>query len=158
MANPNDYDARATLMWASSLSHNGLTACGRPFIMSVHQIEHAVSGLFDNVAHGAGLAALWPAWAKVVAREYPMRFAELGYNAFNLDRRLTLENAAIIAIEFMEKYFEEIGIPHHLKDFGIKEEDLPKIANLYTFNGKRTIQDMIYLDYDKCLEILKLAY
>lgn len=62
--NPNDYNARATLMWANSLSHNGLTGCGRNYFMAVHQLEHEVSGMFDHVSHGAGLAVLWPAWAK----------------------------------------------------------------------------------------------
>ena len=69
MQDPNNYEARATLLWANSLSHNGLTSCGRSFVMSVHQLEHELSGMFDGVAHGAGLAILWPAWAKYA---YPM--------------------------------------------------------------------------------------
>ena len=60
---PYDYDARANMMWASSLAHNGLTGCGRNFSMAVHQLEHEVSGLYPSVAHGAGLAALWCSWA-----------------------------------------------------------------------------------------------
>ena len=65
-------------MWANSLSHNGLTGCGRNYFMAVHQLEHEVSGMFDHVAHGAGLAVLWPAWAKYsykAARELFKRFA-----------------------------------------------------------------------------------
>lgn len=156
--NPTDYEARATLMWASSLSHNGITACGRPYIMSVHQIEHAVSGLFDNVSHGAGLAALWPAWARLASLKNHSRFASLGYNVFALDPNLSEAYVAKEAIDKIEAYFEEISIPHHLRDFGIAKEDLPKIAQLYTFDGKRAINDIIYIDYDKCLEILNLAY
>ena len=66
MKEPNNYEARANIMWASSLSHNNLTGCGRINSLPVHQLEHAVSGEYDNVAHGAGLAVLFPAWAKYV--------------------------------------------------------------------------------------------
>ena len=64
--NPADYEARATLMWAGSLSHNGLTGCGKTFMMRCHQLEHELSGAYDRVAHGAGLAVLFPAWAKYI--------------------------------------------------------------------------------------------
>ena len=77
--NPNDYEARAELLWANSLSHNGLTSCGREFLMSVHQLEHEVSGMFDHVAHGAGLAALWPAWAMTVYTSAIERFKLFAY-------------------------------------------------------------------------------
>ena len=59
LKNPEDYTARANMMWASSLAHNGLTQCGREFQLVVHQLEHEVSGMYPEVAHGAGLAALW---------------------------------------------------------------------------------------------------
>jgi alcohol dehydrogenase YqhD (iron-dependent ADH family) len=61
--NPEDYEARANMMWASSLSHNDLTGCGRENALPVHQLEHALSGEYDEIAHGAGLAVLFPAWA-----------------------------------------------------------------------------------------------
>jgi len=64
--NPCDYDARANIMWASSLSHNDLTGCGRENALAVHQLEHALSGKFDKIAHGAGLSVLFPAWARYV--------------------------------------------------------------------------------------------
>ncbi len=61
MKEPENYEARATIMWASSLSHNNLTGCGRENALAVHQLEHALSGMFDHIAHGAGLAVLFPA-------------------------------------------------------------------------------------------------
>ena len=91
---PNNYDARATLMWASSLTHNGLTACGREYVMPVHQIEHALSGTYDSIAHGAGLAVLWPSWATFASLKDPSRFAELGYNSFGISRNLNQNEAA----------------------------------------------------------------
>ncbi len=158
LKDPTNYDARATLMWASSLSHNGLTGCGRNYMMSVHQMEHAVSGLFDNVSHGAGLATLWPAWAKLASKTDPTRFAALAYNSLGISSEVEIGDAANYAINYMRSYFEEIGIPTKLREFGIKKEDLPKIADLYTFHGKRTIEDIILVDYDTCLKILELAF
>lgn len=155
---PTNYDARATLMWASSLSHNGLTACGRDYIMPVHQMEHALSGTYDSVAHGAGLAVLWPAWAQLAAQKDPTRFAELGYQSFGLNRKIKPLDAAITAIQLMKDYFKSIGMPLTLKELNVKYEDLEKIARLYTFDGKRTIDDIILVDYNTCLQILKNCY
>lgn len=155
---PNNYDARATLMWASSLTHNGLTACGREYVMPVHQIEHALSGTYDSIAHGAGLAVLWPSWATFASIKDPSRFAELGYNSFGISRNLNQKDAAKTAIQMMKNYFLEIGMPSTLKELNVKKEDLEKIANLYTFNGKRVIDDIILVDYDMCLKILENCY
>ena len=155
---PNNYDARATLMWASSLTHNGLTACGREYVMPVHQIEHALSGTYDSIAHGAGLAVLWPSWATFASLKEPSRFAELGYNSFGISRNLNQKEAAKTAIQMMKNYFLEIGMPSTLKELNVKKEDLEKIANLYTFNGKRVIDDIILVDYDMCLKILENCY
>ena len=66
LKNPEDYTARANMMWASSLAHNGLTQCGREFQLVVHQLEHEVSGMYAEVAHGAGLAEQWCCWARYV--------------------------------------------------------------------------------------------
>lgn len=154
---PNDYDARGTLMWASSLTHNGLTGCGRSYVMSVHQMEHAVSGLFDEVAHGAGLAILWPSWAKLASQKEPNRFAELAYQSFGLSRDVEINDAAKYAIAAMENYFKEIEIPTKLSYFKITESDLPRIADLYTFHGKRVLKDLIDVDYETCLTILKMS-
>ncbi|MCD7957019.1 MAG: iron-containing alcohol dehydrogenase [Lachnospiraceae bacterium] len=82
--NPSDYDARAEVMWASSLSHNGLTGCGTDGgDWASHQIEHELGGMFD-VAHGAGLAAVWGSWARYVYQECPERFASFAREVFGL--------------------------------------------------------------------------
>ncbi len=82
--NPRDYEARAALMWAGSLSHNGLTGCGKQFVMRCHQLEHELSGAYDRIAHGAGLAVLFPAWAKYIFRENLPRFAQYAANVWNI--------------------------------------------------------------------------
>ena len=81
---PIDYNARAEVMWASSLSHNGLTGCGTDGgDFASHQIEHELGGMFD-VAHGAGLAAIWGSWARYVYKENPLRFAKFAVNVHNI--------------------------------------------------------------------------
>jgi alcohol dehydrogenase YqhD (iron-dependent ADH family) len=73
MNEPDDYEARANIMWASSISHNDLTGCGRENALCVHQIEHGLSGEFDHIAHGAGLAVLFPAWARFIYKQKAVR-------------------------------------------------------------------------------------
>ena len=77
---PENYDARAQVMWAGSLSHNGLTGCGTEGDWASHQLEHELGGMFD-VAHGAGLAAVWGSWARYVYKEKPARFAQFAANS-----------------------------------------------------------------------------
>ena len=156
--NPNDYEARAELLWANSLSHNGLTSCGREFLMSVHQLEHEVSGMFDHVAHGAGLAALWPAWAMTVYTSAIERFKLLAYEVLEIEPTNNPQNDISMAILKLKDYFKSLGIETSLREFGIKESDLPSLALNVTFNHKRILKDVMTIDESKALEILKLAY
>ena len=71
-------------MWASSLSHNGLTSCGRENALAVHQLEHALSGEFDHIAHGAGLAVLFPAWERYVYKENIQRFSQFARRVWDV--------------------------------------------------------------------------
>ena len=141
MKDPNNYDARATLLWANSLSHNGLTSCGRSFTMSVHQLEHEVSGMFDSVAHGAGLAVLWPAWAKLVYPYARDRFKLLSYEFLDIQPSDSEDNDILAGIKKLEKYFKEIGMPIRLREFNITEQDLKQLALNVTFNHTRTLKD-----------------
>ena len=156
--NPYDYEARSELLWANSLSHNGLTSCGREFIMSVHQMEHEVSGMFDHVAHGAGLAALWPAWAMTVYTSAIERFKLFAYDVMEIEMTNNPQNDISMAILKLKNFFKSLGIETSLREFGIKETDLEKLALNVTFNHKRVLNDIMTIDESKALEILKLAY
>lgn len=154
---PNDYNARATLMWASSLSHNGLTACGRENFLAVHQLEHAVSGEYDSVAHGAGLAVLFPAWAKYVYKYNVKRFAQFARNVFDVvedDDTIAAEKG----IEQMSKYFISIGMPSTLKEFGVEKEKIDKLADLCTLGKTRKIKNYIPLGYEEVKDIFECCY
>lgn len=157
MKDPKNYEARATLLWANSLSHNGLTSCGRSFVMSVHQLEHEVSGMFDSVAHGAGLAALWPAWAMVAYPNAMEHFKRLSYEVLDISPTDSLKNDIENGIQKLKDFFKELGMPTSLKELNITENDLPKLALNVTFNHTRTIKDVIEIDEEMALKILKLA-
>lgn len=154
MENPEDYDARANMMWASSVSHNDLTGCGRENALPVHQLEHALSGEFDHIAHGAGLAVLFPAWARYVYQENVSRFAQLARRVWDCTETDD-EAAAKCGIEKMAEYFVSIGMPAKLSEFGIDETCIDRLAELCTFGKQRTVQTYIELDYDKIREIFK---
>jgi alcohol dehydrogenase YqhD (iron-dependent ADH family) len=144
-------------MWGSSLAHNGLTGCGRENFLAVHQLEHALSGEFDSVAHGAGLAVLFPAWAKFVYKEKPSRFAQFARRVFDVvdDNDLI---AAEKGIEKMSEFFKEIGMPTSLREFGIEKDKLDRLADLCSYGKTRTVKTYITLDYQKMKEIFELCY
>ena len=138
MNNPTDYDARAVLMLMSSLSHNDLTSIGKGKMLFVHQIEHAVSGVYPEVAHAAGLAVLFPAWAKYYVNYDVDKFNSLAANVFDLHKRDKLDNAKA-GIQEIEKLFASLGMPKSFKDLGIDKVDVELLANLVTDNGNKVI-------------------
>lgn len=150
--NPRDYDARANMMWASSLSHNDLTGCGRENALCVHQLEHALSGEFDHVAHGAGLAVLFPAWARYIYKHNIPRFAQFARNVWDVAEEND-EKAALCGIEKMAEFFKFIGMPHTLREFGIESDSVGRFADLCTFHRTRTVKSYIELDYNVIKEI-----
>lgn len=157
MRNLTDYEARATLMWASSLAHNDLTSCGRDNLLAVHQLEHALSGEDTSIAHGAGLAVLYPAWAKYVWKENPARFAQFARNVWDV-QEADDALAAEAGIAAMAQFFKELGMPQSLREFGITEAQIPALAELCTFGRTRTVKSYIELDYDVICAIFKLCY
>lgn len=157
MENPESYDARATLMWASSLSHNDLTSCGRKAVLAVHQLEHALSGEFPEIAHGAGLAVLFPAWARYVYKLNPSRFAQFARRVWGVTEE-NEQKAALISIEEMVKFFSLIKMPLSLREFGIPADCTRTLAELCTFGKTRTIQSYKQLDYDDVKNIFDSCY
>ena len=156
MKEPNNYEARANIMWASSLSHNNLTGCGRINSLPVHQLEHAVSGEYDNVAHGAGLAVLFPAWAKYVYTYNIPRFAQFARNVWAVNE-VDDKKAAVMGIESMTEFFKSIGMPSTLREFGINLDAIDKLTDLCTFNNTRTVNSVIKLGSKEIKDIFKLC-
>jgi len=153
MENPCDYDARANMMWASSLSHNDLTGCGRENALPVHQLEHALSGEYDRISHGAGLAVLFPAWARYVYKYNVKRFAQFARRVWDCTQEDD-EKAALCGIEEMESFFKLINMPLKLSEFNISD-CAERLADLCTFNKKRVVPSYIDLDYEKIKDIFE---
>jgi alcohol dehydrogenase YqhD (iron-dependent ADH family) len=138
LQNPSDYDARAELMLDSSLSHDGLTGIGKKFSFVVHPLEHAVSGYKKDVTHGAGIAVCYLGWARYVYEKAPAKFAKLARKLFNIKVEDD-KKAAIMGINAMKEFYLSIGMPTSLKEVGINEIDLPKLAALASGNGTRVV-------------------
>lgn len=141
--NPNDYNARSTLMIASSFSHNGLTGLGGKMYFTVHKLEHQISGTFDEVAHGAGLSVLFSAWAKWVYKKDPSNFIRFANNVWGIEGNS--EDVALKGIEKLEEYFREIEMPTTFKDLGISEKEFSPMANRLTKNDTVKVQVMLNL-------------
>jgi alcohol dehydrogenase YqhD (iron-dependent ADH family) len=120
---PANYEARAEVMWAGSLSHNGLTGCGIASgdFMS-HKLEHEMGGMFD-VTHGAGLAALWPSWARYVYKDCLPRFVRFARNVMGVTTDGTDEEIALKGIEAMVDFYHSIGMPASFHELGIDPTD-----------------------------------
>lgn len=156
VSNPNDYDARSTLMIASSFSHNGLTGLGGKMYFTVHKLEHQVSGTFDNVAHGAGLSVLFPAWAKWVYKKDLPNFVRFAKNIWNINDG-TDEEIAYKGILKLEEYFKNIDMPTRFSDLNIDELSFEPMASRITKNDSVRVPGFIELDKESVLEIFNLA-
>ena len=126
---PTNYDARAEIMWAGSLSHNGLTGCGSEGgDWSTHRLEHELGGLFD-VAHGAGLAAVWGSWARYVWKDRPDRCVKFAVNVMGVEPNGTDAEIVEKGICAVEDFYRSIHMPTSIKELGIDVTD-EQIAEL----------------------------
>lgn len=163
---PENYDARATLMWAGSLSHNGLTGAGRVSDFATHKIEHELGGMFD-VAHGAGLAAVWGSWARYVYKTNPGRFAQFGEKVFdvnvsqtNTDSDTTSTDATTLAaITAWETWCHSIGMPTSLTELGVHPTDaqIEEMAKKCVFGRNGHIGFFQPLTKEDIMAILQMA-
>lgn len=120
---PQNFESRAEVMWGGSLAHNGLTGCGTGGgDWSTHMIEHEVGGMFD-VAHGAGLAAIWGSWARYTHKEAPHRFLKFGKEVFGIECDGNEEETIEKTIQAMENFYREINMPTNLKELGVEPTD-----------------------------------
>lgn len=158
VVNGSDYEARATLMWAGSISHNDLTGLGRQSDWATHQIEHELSGEYDRVSHGAGLAMIFPAWCRYVWQEEPGRFVRFARKIWGIDTRGLSEKEAVMSgIEACEAFFRSIGMPTRLQEMQIGDEHFHEMAVKGTYFGKRTLGGFKVLHEQDIEEIYRLA-
>ena len=131
LEDPSDYNARAELMWCEALSHNGLTGCGTDGgDWACHKMEHELGGLYD-VAHGAGLAAIWGTWARMVCDDIPERFYKFAVNVMDVEPGKDEMKVITEGIERLEEFFRSIGMPTDIKGLGVvpTDEELHLLAD-----------------------------
>jgi alcohol dehydrogenase YqhD (iron-dependent ADH family) len=126
--NPGDYEARANIMWAGTVAHNDLVGVGRDQDWNSHGIEHELSGLYD-VAHGAGLAVVMPAWMQYVYKHDIMRFCQAATRIWGIDMNFAEpEITAIEGIRAFRRFLKSIGMPESYEELGAKEADIPVLV------------------------------
>ena len=141
LADPEDYRARAQIMWGGSVAHNDLTGCGMSGDWATHQLEHELSGMFD-VTHGAGLAAIWPSWARYVLKVNVSRFVRFAVNVMGVPNDFTdPEGTALKGIEAMERFYHDIGMPiniHELIGRDITDGEIKEMVRKCSRDGAFT--------------------
>jgi len=159
MTQPENYNARAEIMWAGSLSHNGLLGCGTDGgDWASHQMEHELGGMFD-VAHGAGLSAIWGSWARYVYKCNVERFAQFAANVFDIPCGNNLEEAALQGIEAMENFFRLIDMPTSITELGVNlaDKQIDDLAYKCSFGDTRTVGVIKSLALEDMVNIYRMA-
>ncbi|MBQ2272253.1 MAG: iron-containing alcohol dehydrogenase [Clostridia bacterium] len=155
--NPENYEARANIMWAGMLAHNNVCGVGREQEWTTHAIEHELSALYD-VTHGAGLAVLFPAWMKKALPHDPKRFAQLATRVFGIENKGDDMATGLAGIEAWADFFTSLGMPRTLRELGVQEKDFVYMANHLMLRPDGTCGKYIVLTPDDVVEIYKSCY
>ena len=160
LKNPEDYRQRAQIMWGGSVAHWGLTGCGVSDDWATHQLEHELSGMFD-VTHGAGLAAIWPSWARYTMHENLSRFVRFAVNVMDVDNDFTNPEAtALKGIEAMERFYKAIGMPINIKELigrDISDEEIEEMTRKCSRDYTSTCGCLKQLKADDMRAIYRMA-
>ena len=132
MAEPGNYDARANIMWAGTLAHNGVCGCGRREDWASHGLEHELSALY-GVTHGAGLAVMFPAWMEYMAGKRPFKIAQYARRVFGVDIADDRE-AALEGVRRLRDFFRSLGLPVTIAELGIENPDIDTLVTRFHEN------------------------
>ncbi len=156
LAEPRDYDARAEIMWAGAIAHNDLLSTGRVGDWATHQIEHEVSALYD-VTHGAGLAALFPAWMQLTCAHDLKRYVQFAARVWGVEEDYREpEITAREGIARLKAYWKSIGLPASLPELGVPSDRIEEMAERAVSNGRK-VGNFVPIHKREALEILRLA-
>ncbi len=160
LRNPEDYRARAQIMWAGSLSHNNLMECGLEKDFATHRLEHELSALF-GVTHGAGLAAIWPSWARYMLPRHTSRFVQFAVNVMGVENDFTSpEQTAEKGIRAMERFYKEIGMPTTINELlgrDVTDEEIELMADKCSRGNTITVGTLERLGREEMVKIYKMA-
>ena len=156
IADPQNYDARANIMWAGMVAHNNIVGVGREQDWNSHGIEHELSALYD-CAHGAGLAVIMPAWMEFVYKHNPMRFAQMAVRVFGCSMDFAHpEVTALEGIRRFREFLHSIGMPINFAELGAKEEDIPQLVEKFGI-ADGTTGGFVHLSAADIAEIYRIA-
>lgn len=154
--NPEDYGARANIMWAGTVAHTDLLGVGRSQDWNSHAIEHELSGLYD-CAHGAGLAVIMPSWMEYVYKHDVMRFAQMAVRVWGCEMNFqNPEETALKGIRCFRRFLSEIGMPINFEQIGAKEEDIPVLVEKFGIGNGKT-GGFVPLSAEDITNIYKIA-
>ncbi len=155
LADPQNYNSRAEIMWAGTIAHNDLLSTGRVGDWGSHMIEHELSAIYD-VAHGAGLAVVFPAWMKRVYTHDVARFAQFAGRVWNVDYNFEdPTRTALEGIRRLEVFFHQIGLPVTLQELGVRDDRFSEMARKCTERGP--VGNFVKLGRNEVVEVYKLA-
>lgn len=172
---PEDYDARANIMWAGTLAHNDLAGCGRGVNggraggWESHGMEHELSAHDPSIAHGAGLAVIMPAWMRYAWRSNPERFLTLGARVFDIEPvdvvedcidatpEEAVEDAVLATIDELQAFFCSLGMPRTLGELGVTADDIPALLETLELNKGAEFGQLQRLTMDDARKIYESA-
>lgn len=138
IADPENYEARANIMWAGTVAHTNVVGVGRDQDWNSHGIEHELSALYD-CAHGAGLAVIMPAWMEFVYKHDVMRFCQMAVRVFGCNMNYDdPESTAVAGIKAFRRFLHDIGMPINFTELGAKAEDIPELVEKFGLGDGQT--------------------
>ncbi|MGD1823205.1 MAG: iron-containing alcohol dehydrogenase [Pleomorphochaeta sp.] len=159
LEDPNNVQARWNIMWSSSLSHNGLTGCGtNSGEWAVHKIEHELGGKY-NVAHGAGLSAVFTAWALYVFDKIEDRLEKFAIKVFDVEPQATAKETALLGLDKLNEFYRAVDMPTNLRELGVtpNDKEIEELSVKATNFGGRLVGNAIGLDKDDLIKIYTMA-
>lgn len=157
MVDPENYDARANLMWCGTMAHNGTCGVGRVEDWSSHALEHEISAIYD-VTHGAGLAVVFPAWMTWMAEHHPHKIAQFANRVWGVAESDDLKAMAFEGIARLKAFFTSIGLPVTFRELGIAQPDVDRLIESLRQNKGERLGEYVSLTMDDCREIYHLAF
>ena len=153
---PDNYAARANIMWCGTVAHNGICGIGREEDWASHALEHEISAIYD-VAHGAGLAVIFPAWMAFMAEHNPAKIAQFAHRIFDIPKSEDLEEMALAGTARLKHFFRYMGLPVSFKELGIEHPDIDRMLVSLQRNKGELLGNYVKLTMTDCREIYRLA-
>ncbi len=156
MADPENYDARANLMWAGNIAHNGTCGIGRIEDWSSHFIEHEISSMY-GVTHGAGLSVIFPAWMEFTSKINPSKAKQLSIRVLGVSPNYLNDDVIALGINKLREFWKSLGLPVTMHELGVDNPDIDALVRNLHANKGEIIGNYVPLTKDMTRQILELA-